>query len=75
MLVVNKDELLWKTKRLLLADVELDKDVLELKKLELDSVETDEVESTEVTVESEEYVLIDVVPLLLTVVVRGHQVV
>lgn len=64
-----------RTKKLLLDDVELARGVLELKKLELDSVETDEVERTEVTVESEEYVLKDLVPLLLTVVVRGHQVV
>jgi len=66
---------LRRTKKLLLDDVELARGVLELKKLELDSVKTDEVERTEVTVESEEYVLKDLVPLLLTVVVRGHQVV
>lgn len=76
MLVIGKDELLWKNKELLLDDVELHGGVLELKKPELDNVETNEVESTEIIVESEEYVLKDVVPLLLlSVVVRGHQVV
>jgi len=34
-----------------------------------------DVEITEVTVESEEYVLKDVVPFLLTFDVKGHQVV
>jgi len=77
-LVGGKDELLWNTKELLLeevAEVELVMDVLELTEAELASVDMSDVEITEVTVESEEYVLKDVVPFLLTFDVKGHQVV
>lgn len=69
-LVVAKDELLRKTNELLLDGV-----ILELEESELDTVETKDVENTEVTVESEAYVLKDVVPFLLKVEVSGHQVV
>jgi len=77
-LVTGKDELFWKTNELLLdetMEIELVMDVLRLSDSELDSVETNDIESTEVTVESEEYVLKDVVPFLLNVDVNRHQVV